>query len=166
MKRCVCYLTAIAVAFFFIGRAFPKSWLQADRWLFRCRSFEKNGRVYEKLGIRFWQNKLPDMSRVLPCLVPPKQLNGDYRDRLPEMIRETCAAELTHLLEAVAGLWCLHLWPGVGGVVMASLCILINLPFILIQRYNRPRFLRLLRRCGLASEETMHYETKESCCGL
>ena len=82
------------------------------------------------------------------------------------MIRETCAAELTHLLEAVAGLWCLHLWPGVGGVVMASLCILINLPFILIQRYNRPRFLRLLRRCALESEETMHYETKKSCCGL
>lgn len=166
MKRCLGYLAVISVVFFFLGRVFPKTWLQPDRWLFRCRSFEQNGRIYEKLGIRFWHNKLPDMSRILPCLVPPKQLNNGYKERLQEMIQETCAAELTHLLAAVAGLWCLHLWPGAGGITVAAVFALINMPFILIQRYNRPRFLRLQKRCGLETGEDFRYETKKSCCGL
>ena len=82
------------------------------------------------------------------------------------MIQETCAAELTHLLAAVAGLWCLHLWPGAGGITVAAVFALINMPFILIQRYNRPRFLRLQKRCGLETGEDFRYETKKSCCGL
>ena len=166
MLSALIYFAVIGVVFFIFGRVMPKDRIDPRAFPFRLYAFEKDDAVYRSLLVHRWQNHVPDMSRILPCLVPPKQLDGDYRDRLPDMIRETCAAELTHLLEAVAGLWCLHLWPGAGGLAMASLCILINLPFILIQRYNRPRFLRLLRRCGLASEETMHYETKESCCGL
>ena len=39
-------------------------------------------------------------------------------------------------------------WKNKVGVYLWVLCILGNLPFILIQRYNRPRLKRLLRRCG------------------
>ena len=36
------------------------------------------------------------------------------------------------------------LWPGWGGaIVLAVWVLLANLPFILIQRYNRPRLMRL-----------------------
>ena len=41
-------------------------------------------------------------------------------------------------------LLCLRLWPGWGGVLVWAVWFLLgNLPFILIQRYNRPRLLRL-----------------------
>ena len=78
---------------------------------------------------------------------------GD-KTRLPQMLRETCVAELTHWLLCVAGLHCLTLWPSVGGLAVVCLNILGNLPFILIQRYNRPRLARLLEKtCGTAAPE-------------
>ena len=45
-------------------------------------------------------------------------------------------------------LHCLTLWPTVGGLAVVCLNILGNLPFILIQRYNRPRLARLLEKTG------------------
>ena len=63
------------------------------------------------------------------------------------MILETCEAEVTHLLLCVTGLYCLWLWPGAGGVVVYAIYALFgNVPFILIQRYNRPRLVRLYSR--------------------
>lgn len=32
------------------------------------------------------------------CQSPAKNLTGDYRERLPDMLLETCVAELTHSL--------------------------------------------------------------------
>ena len=47
------------------------------------------------------------------------------------------------LLSKFFRLW-LSLWPGWGGaIVLAVWVLLANLPFILIQRYNRPRLMRL-----------------------
>lgn len=142
--NCVCYLVLTAIAAFLAGRLLPKHWLKPEKGLFRSFAFEKDGRIYEKLGIRKWQSKVPDMSRILPFMMPPKNLMGDYGQRLPVMILETCAAELTHIVMAVVGLGCLWIWPGAGGAILALIDILLlNLPFILIQRYNRPRLIRL-----------------------
>lgn len=145
--RCVLYLLLTAIVGFLAGRLLPKHWLKPDKGLFRCFAFERGGRIYEKLRIRKWQSKVPDMSRLLPFMMPPKNLSGDYRLRLPLMILETCAAELIHIVLAVLGLGCLWIWPGAGGVILALVdIVLLNLPFILIQRYNRPRLVRLQQK--------------------
>ena len=63
------------------------------------------------------------------------------------MIEETCVAELTHGLLCIAGLVLLAIWPGTGGVILTVIYIVFgNLPFLLIQRYNRPRLQKLLAR--------------------
>ena len=120
---------------------------ETGKGLFRCFKFEKNGVLYEKLNIRKWQARVPDMSRILPFLMPPKNLSGNYSDRLPTMIRETCVAEITHIVVSILGLPCLAIWPGVGGIAVTAIFILqLNVPYILIQRYNRPRLIRLYRK--------------------
>ena len=125
----------------------PKRWIKPEKGLFRSFAFEKNGTVYEKLGIRKWQNKVPDISRILPFMMPAKNLSGNYEERLPVMIRETCVAEIVHIAVALLGLPCLWIWPGAGGVTVTAIFILLlNLPFILIQRYNRPRLIRLQQK--------------------
>ncbi|MDO5412622.1 MAG: glycosyl-4,4'-diaponeurosporenoate acyltransferase [bacterium] len=143
MLKCILYLTAIGAASFVIGRLLPKSWLHEDRFPFRPFAFERQGKRYEKLRIKSWQNKLPDMSRLFKHLMPAKKMNGDTLRDLPLMIKETCVAECIHLLLPLAGLYCLRLWPGAGGIVVTLLYFLGNLPFVLIQRYNRPRLQRL-----------------------
>ena len=92
------------------------------------------------------------MSCVLPRLVPLNSLSQDYAQRLPLMIHETCVAELTHIIVSILGLPCLWIWPGAGGAVVAAMFILLlNVPYILIQRYNRPRLLRLQHKLSAAN---------------
>lgn len=144
MLKCILYLAAIGAASFLVGRLLPKSWLHEDRFPFSTFDFEQQGKLYEKLKIKFWQNKLPDMSRLFTRLMPAKKMNAETLREMPLMIKETCVAELIHLLLPLAGLYCLRLWPGTGGVIVTVLYFLGNLPFVLIQRYNRPRLRRLL----------------------
>lgn len=116
-----------------------------ERILFPYRSyfFERDGRFYDRLHIKKWQNRVPDMSRIFPRLMPRKQIKGADHAYLTEMIQETCVAELIHLLLCMTGLYCIRLWPETGGTVIAALNILGNMVFVIIQRYNRPRFMGL-----------------------
>jgi len=150
--KCACYIALIGLFSFWLGRILPKAWFGYDKVPFASWNFERQGRIYEKVGIRHWQNKLPDMSRILPGVMPAKKISKNYNRELPGMIQETCIAEMTHWLLCVAGLQCLHIWPGVGGITIVLLNILGNLPFILIQRYNRPRLVRLWKRSCKAYE--------------
>ena len=156
LLKCACYLALTGTVGFFVGRLIPKEWLKPETGWFRGFSFEKNGAVYEKLGIRKWHKKVPDMSRILPALMPAKNLSSDYGERLPVMIQETCVAEIVHITVSIAGLRCLWMWPGVGGMTVTAIhIILLNLPFILIQRYNRPRLIRLQKKLEKKKEGTI-----------
>lgn len=155
LLRCVIWLALVGIMGFLLGRIIPAKWIHPGKGMFGCFDFEQNGRIYEKLGIRKWHKKLPDMSRILPFMVPAKNMRGAYKDRLNVMIHETCVAEIVHHVMNVCALHCLRLWPGMGGLCVTLLYILLNLPFVLIQRYNRPRLLHLQKRLEkkLQSEE-------------
>lgn len=142
--KCFLYLVATGILSFVVGRVLPKHWFHGEEFPYCSYSFEKNGRIYEQLHIKFWQSKVPDMSRICMDLMPQKKLCGTDAEQMNRMIQETCVAELIHILLCFSGLYCVTLWPGFGGVVLALCNILGNLPFILIQRYNRPRLMRLL----------------------
>ncbi len=148
------YFAVTGIIGFFAGRIIPKKWLRPEKGWFKCFPFEKGGKIYEKINIRSWQNKVPDMSRILPSLIPAKKLKQDYALRLPDMICETCIAELIHLLLCFSGLYCLKLLPGAAGIIVTIIYILFfNLPYILVQRYNRPRLIRLQQRCSGQAEK-------------
>lgn len=162
--KCFCFLIITGVIAFFTGRLLPKKWFRADLFPYRSFRFEQDGRIYDKLHIRKWQNKLPNMSKILPFMMPAKNLSGDYKKRLPRMLQETCVAELIHTLNCFVGLYCLKLYPGVGGVIILILyVVLFNLPFIIIQRYNRPRLMRLAKRVYQNEIENMERSAGETC---
>ncbi len=143
---CAGYIALIGGVGFILGRLLPKSWINENRFPFSAWGFEDGGKIYERIGVRYWQKKLPDMSRILPGTMPEKKIGTNFRQELPVMIKETCVAEITHWFLCIAGLRCISLWWGPGGTAIACINILGNLPFILIQRYNRPRLTRLQER--------------------
>lgn len=167
LLNCVLYLAAIGCAFFLLGRILPKNILHEDRFPFRSFQFEQDGKIYNQLHIKQWQKKVPDMSRILPHAMPAKRLGSDFADHLPLMIKETCVAELVHWLLSLLGLSCLNLWPGLGGAIVTALYIVFgNLPFIIIQRYNRPRLMRLMKKSGRAAQQDEQSGAAEAVCGL
>lgn len=142
---CLIYAATLGLVSFLLGRELPKSWLHPDQFPFRTYAWEE--KLWKALKIRSWQAKVPDMSKVFPKLMPAKALTQKTAQDLPLMIQETCVAELTHGLLCLAGLYLLKIWPGVGGILLTVIYIVFgNLPFLLIQRYNRPRLQRLLEK--------------------
>ena len=70
------------------------------------------------------------------------------------MIRETCIAELIHLLLIVLAPGGLLFWRTPLAVVLTGLYMLGNVPFVLIQRYNRPRLIRLYGKLCRKTEKS------------
>ncbi len=153
---CAGYAAALGVLSFLAGRALPKTWFRYDRAPFRAFRWERDGRVYLRLGIHRWQNRVPDMSRFFPGLMPAKSMAAlPDQTGLLLMIRETCVAEAVHAFLCALGLYCLWLWPGAGGIAFYLVYALLgNLPFILIQRYNRPRLVHMYERRQKHKEKT------------
>lgn len=145
---CACYLAVLGVISFILGRLVPKSWFDYTRAPFRPAAFERNGKFYEAFAIAKWQNRVPDMSRIFPKLMPPKKMPArPDAQTLLIMIRETCAAEATHAFLMVAGLGVIVIWPCIWGVLLYLVyAVFGNLVFLMIQRYNRPRLVRLYER--------------------
>lgn len=160
--RCFIFMAITGIIAFFVGRVLPKRWLNENGFPYKPYAFEKDGDIYEKIGIRKWQNKMLDMSRILPKMMPTKRLEGNMLEKLPVMIKETCIAELIHTLLGLIALNCLFIWKGAGGIIVTILYEIGNLPYILIQRYNRPRLIALFERLQKrANVRTLQYQKGE-----
>ena len=140
---CLCYLIIITVIVFLIGRIFPRKWINENRFPFKVFKWEKNGKIYEKLRIKKWKKKLPDaslvLSKIIPSLYPTKRMKTSERDKANILLKESCVAEGTHKVVSILGFFCIYIWKSFGGVTFAIVFYLCNVPFIIIQRYNRPR---------------------------
>ena len=136
----------VGIAAHFLGEALPRRWFDASRFPYRAFAFERNGRFYEALGIRRWKGLLPDKSRFAPGAYKKSIRAGQQTSaHMERLLQETCVAEFIHFLLILLGFYALRLWPGMGGAVFTAVYILLgNLPFLIIQRYNRPRLQRLL----------------------
>ena len=140
--RCALYLAALGVAAHPLGQALPRKWFCAEKAPWRSAPWEKGGRIYLKLGIRKWKDHLPDMSRLMPDMVR-KDLGSDPA----VLVQETCVAECVHFCLGLLSLGAFALCRDGWMVCIVAVYILLgNLPFQIIQRYNRPRLLRLMRK--------------------
>ena len=159
---CILYIGILGVIAYPVGRIISKLDPDPESFLFREQKWELGGKIYEKLNIKYWQAKIPDVSQVLKRWMPQKRLKvGFTAETVRTMIRETCTAEMVHNLLNIAGLWLLNLWEGIGGVIVYLVYVLLgNLPFIIVQRYNRPRLKVLLNRLELKEGTRQSSEIK------
>ncbi len=143
----VIYIAVLGILSHFVGQALPRARFSAESFPYRTADWENGGRVYEKLGIKHWKDALPDMSRIMPDMVK-KKLTGQNREQgMDVLIAETCVAECVHYWLIVLSLGIFLFWRGVWALVFWLVYnILGNVPFILIQRYNRPRLVLLEQR--------------------
>lgn len=147
---CLIYLLTLSVFVFFIGRIIPRSWIKEDKFPFKSFKWEKNGLIYEKLKIKKWKTKLPDASlvlnKIIPNLYPTKRMKNSDKEKTKILIKESCVAEGTHKVVSILGFLCIYIWKSFGGVTVAVAFYLFNVPFIIIQRYNRPRLKKLANK--------------------
>ena len=135
----------LGIPAFFLGEKIPREKLHYDSFLFRCHAWEDEGRFYEKIGIQWWKTHTPDMSKFVKKAFPKQ--GGMKRDpeSIRRLIQETCSAELVHwILICLSPVFVFMMkeW----GVLAMVLYAIGNMVSLIIQRYNRPRLVKLLQR--------------------
>lgn len=119
--------------------------------LYRLRPWERSGSFYRRwFAVHRWKSSLPDGGAWFGGF-PKKNLARRDIDYLSAFILETRRAEFAH--------WCMlccfpvfFLWnPPWAWAVMAVYAVTANLPFIIVQRYNRAALTRICARSRTSS---------------
>lgn len=116
----------------------PKSCWNYEKKYFSVS--KKEVRFYEKLKIRKWKDKVPELGKSAGFSKSNLQsLEVDY---LKKFLYETCIGEILHLSGALFGFTCLFFFPVKDFYFVLPIVILnfvLNLLPCFIQRYNRAR---------------------------
>ena len=131
---------------FFLGQLLPRQNFDYTVHPYASYKWEREGKVYRWLLIQRWKDAVPDMSRYIRSMVKKKIVIFRDPEYLDGLIRETCVAELVHYMLMLLSPIYLIFMDGYAGIIAALLYCLCNLPFVLIQRYNRPRLVELMER--------------------
>jgi len=123
--------------------------LARDGWLLRQRPFEDRGRWYRRrLRIHRWKDRLPEAGDLFNGGLSKRQLPAYDPAGLRLFARETRRAELAHWWAMFCGP-VFVLWnPPLAAALLVAYGVVVNLPFIMIQRYNRFRIAAVIERVG------------------
>ena len=106
---------------------------------FREKSFEKS--FYKLIGVRKWKKYLPTYS--------PDTFDTDQKT-VKELIGATCQAEIVHeiimILSLLPMILLLFFSGAVAFILTSVLAMLFDSLFVILQRYNRPRLVRVMKR--------------------
>ena len=98
-----------------------------------------------RLRIHRWKDRLPEAGALFEGGISKRELPARDVEGLRTFVRETRRAELTHWW-AIACAPLFVLWnPPDAAVLLVAYGVLVNVPFIVIQRYNRFRTLPLIK---------------------
>lgn len=143
-----------------IARFLPKKCANHQAKIYAVSGKEK--KFYEKMGIRKWKDKLPEIGHFTGFrknkIADPK--NAKYVERF---LMEICYGEIGHFFSCFSGFLLLLFWfifPPLWWII--SLCVAVinaalNIPFVFILRYNSYKlnalYKSLLKKQGSEEEQ-------------
>jgi glycosyl-4,4'-diaponeurosporenoate acyltransferase len=115
-----------------------------DSWLYKERRWENHGTFYITFfKVKQWKELLPDGAAVSKSGFRKKRLGNNDAAYIRRFILETCRAELTHWVIFVFSIT-FFIWNDWWiGLIMIAYAIIVNLPCVITQRYNRIRLKRV-----------------------
>ncbi len=128
----------------YIAHRLPLHLIGSLTMICRTYQFEHNATVYHRFRIQVWKDQLPEAGASLPGGFSKRQLRERKESYLLRFQLETCRAEFSHWLSWLLALTFFTWTPWWIAIIMLVYGGITNLPFILIQRYNRARLNRVL----------------------
>lgn len=139
----------------------PASFFDCKKSRFQAKEWERGGRWYrDKLKINAWKDKVPQ--HVAKDGFSKAHLTDVSVEYLDEFIMETCRGEWFHLNNCVCGVVTMLLNPLGWDLLITFLVLLGNLPFGVIQRYNRFRLLVVRKKIlrDMAASQKKHSDNR------
>ncbi len=142
--ECVVIDAAVAII---VRYCIPERFFNPLARRFTCAKWEK--KLYIKLGIRAWKDKIPETGGLLVGF--PKDRAIDLRNNkyVYKFMQETCYAEVMHFWSAFLGFCVLLLCPSqlvlTVALPVAAVNFVLQILPVVIQRFVRPQLLRVYR---------------------
>lgn len=130
-----------------ITRALPRSWF--NPFYNRFKVSKKEQRFYDKLGIRKWKDKVPDLGFLTKFNKNKVQdpTNNKYIERY---LLEAAYGRVGHLVSLFTGFSVIFIYPlkfAINfGIPVAIVNFVLNLMTYMVLRYNFPKLLTLHKR--------------------
>ncbi len=124
----------------------PNRCFSPNYWIYKAHRFEREGQIYQTIfHVKKWKHLLPDGGVVWKKRgFKKKHLQHFDQETLERFLYESCRGEATHWLPILL-FWVFFLFtPAYVGWIMLGYSLLVNVPCIIVQRYNRPRITRYL----------------------
>ncbi len=127
-----------------VCRILPNSFFDSSHFMYKARDWERSGQFYVKrLKIKKWKDRLPQYvakggfsKRNLKLF---EETDKKYIERF---IMETCRGEWNHFVCSCYFVISFLINTWLYAIIFSLIPIVANLPFLIIQRYNRLRLLR------------------------
>ena len=140
--------------------------LDYKKYMYKIKYWEDKGSWYNKrLKIRAWKDFLPQY--ISKNGFSKKNLNSLSLNYINQFILETCRAEWAHKNCMWIAVLLVFINKFIMGIFFFIIVLIINLPYIFIQRYNRIRLINLkekilkLNKSKFQNEETMNFAHKK-----
>lgn len=130
---------------FYLGTKCSTEKFSMKKKRYQALAWEKDGKWYQKhLKIKSWKDKLPQ--RVPDDGFSKEHLDTVTPEYLDEFIMETCRGEWIHFSNFLLAFAILLIVPHPFKIPFALAVMILHLPYIIIQRYNRFRLARCRER--------------------
>ncbi len=146
----VCFLACIII---------KESYFNPDKPMYKMKKWEKSGKWYVKnLKIKAWKDILPQ--HIGRNGFSKEHFTDSSIDYIDKFIMETCRGEWDHSMNCLYAIIAILINPFWIGILFAFITLLINLPFIAIQRYNRFRLLTVRKRVSRLNQNNDVLKTR------
>lgn len=120
-----------------VGDFVPKSF-KYNSWWFVERRFEKG--LYKAIGVKKWKGKMPTYDPA------GYALSNDYEAIANMMCRNEIVHEINMLLSFIPILFSIYVGKPIVFVITSIIAALVDSVFVIMQRYNRPRLVKIINR--------------------
>ncbi|HCW79987.1 MAG TPA: hypothetical protein DG942_02640 [Ruminococcaceae bacterium] len=122
----------------------PDSTFDESRSRYAPRLWEHEGRWYrDNLKIQLWKDKIPQF--ISKHGFSKRHFTDNSKEYLDRFILETCRGEWMHFKNCICAIITLIINPFIIGALLSLFILIANVPFAIVQRYNRFR-LQLIRK--------------------
>jgi glycosyl-4,4'-diaponeurosporenoate acyltransferase len=129
----------------YVAHHLPARLLVALPFVSRSYARERAGKAYRWLGIHTWKDRIPEAGAFYRGGFSKRHLQGHDLAYLERFALETTRAEFSHWLTWGLSLTFFAWTPWPVGVMMVLYGAASNVPFILVQRYNRARLCQIIQ---------------------
>ena len=129
----------------FISAHLPKKWVNPQRRLYQPKQWEKGGGIYQRVfRIKSWKPIVWDAGKVFQKDFKKDHVDVTNPQNLERWILETCRAEWCHWVTFLLIIPLFSFNPPGMSFFWLIYDTLLNITPIIVQRYNRPRLMKML----------------------